>query len=58
MGYPLCFMANAAEIIKYTSTNISDLIWTEEDNNKFITNFLQQAYNVYVAPSYYKLLIK
>lgn len=49
MAWPMYYMISAAEILKYTSCESEDLIWTEEDNNKFINNFIKPPLKYYIA---------
>ncbi|WP_379141325.1 putative Ig domain-containing protein [Paenibacillus sp. sgz500992] len=52
MSYAMYFMVSAAELLKYTSTESPDLVWTEADNTKFITNYVKPANeNFFAGPT-------
>lgn len=42
-GMGLYYMIQAAEILKYTSCETKELEWTDEDNEKFITNVVNPS---------------
>ena len=52
-GIPLYGMVMAAEILKYTSCESSHLIWTDEDNDKFIKNVIDPTVETFINSNGY-----
>lgn len=49
MSYPMYYMVSAAELLKHTSCESEDLVWTEEDNYNFSNNFVKPPLKYYLA---------
>lgn len=47
-GYPLFYFCSAAELLRYSTTFEEDLKWTDEDTDKFITNFLEPPLRIWL----------
>lgn len=55
MGPPTYLFTSAAELLRYTSTSEEELVWTEEDSQNYITNFLTPAVNLWFDNNTYYL---
>lgn len=47
-GLAMYRIIQAAEILKYTSCQSEELVWTEEDNEKFISNVVNPSVNTFM----------
>ncbi|WP_379141323.1 cadherin-like beta sandwich domain-containing protein [Paenibacillus sp. sgz500992] len=54
-GFPMFMMNSAVDLIRSTSTNDNGLMWTQEDTDKYITNFVDPPLRLFFDKNTYWL---